>query len=198
MYCFLPFKSAPAQKARPVPVMIPQLKDGSLSSHSQIFSNSLLASLLRQFRSFGRLILASSTPCAGYARTTCLVAGSGTVNLGLNDMGAMAMVAAMQRVFEYSCGSSSVSGRKVAQSLKVHHLPCCGDLQTRTTASLGFQRLHLLLCFNVATSQEHDCGMIVIGGVRSEQVEGLAYLGRSFVVNPMPTMPPTRLDRKYA
>ena len=49
-----PFRSAPAQKARPSPVMIPARNDGSLSSQVHKDSNSAWPSELIQFRSLGR------------------------------------------------------------------------------------------------------------------------------------------------
>lgn len=89
MCAFLPFKSAPAQKALPVPVMMPTMKAGSESSHLQILSSSSLASVLRQLRSLGRLIRTSRTPSDGYERTVCLVGGTSFSKCDLKLMGAM-------------------------------------------------------------------------------------------------------------
>lgn len=61
----LPFKSAPAQNARPVPVIIPTDNVGSSSNHNQIFSSSCVNSALMQFKSLGLFKCTSKTPGAG-------------------------------------------------------------------------------------------------------------------------------------
>lgn len=61
----LPFKSAPAQNARPVPVIIPTDNVGSLSNHNQMFSSSCVNSALMQFKSLGLFKCTSKTPGAG-------------------------------------------------------------------------------------------------------------------------------------
>lgn len=82
-----PFRSAPAQKARPVPVMIPTLSVGSASSHDQILSSSAWPSWLMQFKSLGRFSRTSKTPGAGYVRTQYLPDGSGSSKFGLDIFG---------------------------------------------------------------------------------------------------------------
>jgi len=50
----VPFKSAPAQNARPSPVTMPTRSKRSLSSHAQRASSSWWPALLMQLRAFGR------------------------------------------------------------------------------------------------------------------------------------------------
>ena len=56
-----PFKSAPAQKARPSPVTIPIRREGSVSSHFHTRSSSALPAELMQLRSLGRHKVTSRT-----------------------------------------------------------------------------------------------------------------------------------------
>jgi hypothetical protein len=51
----VPFRSAPAQNALPVPVRIPTRSEGSSSSHCQMELSSWWPVVLMQFRSRGRL-----------------------------------------------------------------------------------------------------------------------------------------------
>jgi hypothetical protein len=84
-------RSAPAQKARPVPVMIPTFSVGSASSHDQILSSSAWPSWLMQLRSLGLFNRTSKTPGAGYERTTYWPEGSGSSKLGLDIMAKLSM-----------------------------------------------------------------------------------------------------------
>lgn len=65
LFITLPFKSAPAQNARPVPVIIPTDNVGSSSNHNQMFSSSCVNSALMQFKSLGLFKCTSKTPGAG-------------------------------------------------------------------------------------------------------------------------------------
>ena len=60
-----PFRSAPAQKARPSPVTIPIRREGSISSHFHTRSSSALPAELMQLRSLDRHKVTSRTWGAG-------------------------------------------------------------------------------------------------------------------------------------
>ena len=78
----VPFKSAPAQKARPVPVTTPTCSDGSSSSHFQTASSSTWPSMLMQLRDFGRLSVTRSIDGVGKERRAYLQLGGWVVNEG--------------------------------------------------------------------------------------------------------------------
>jgi len=74
-----PFRSAPAQKARPVPVTIPTRRDGSSSSHFQTASSSWWPAMLMQLRELGRLSVTRRMVGVGKVRRACSQVGGGVV-----------------------------------------------------------------------------------------------------------------------
>jgi hypothetical protein len=81
-----PFKSAPALKARPLPVMIPQVNAPSASIQFQIASSSAWPSMLIQFKSLARLSFTSTTLGRGKETMQCFVDGTFVSNLGTGAM----------------------------------------------------------------------------------------------------------------
>lgn len=75
-----PFKSAPAENARPVPVMIPQQSFGSASSQLQSVSSSAWPSELMQLRSFGLFSRTRRMLGVGKDTTQYLAGGTGVPN----------------------------------------------------------------------------------------------------------------------
>ena len=71
----MPFRSAPAQNARPVPVMMATHRLGSASNHCHSSASSALPSELMQFKDLGRFKRTSRISGVGYVSTRNLVAG---------------------------------------------------------------------------------------------------------------------------
>ena len=84
--CKLPFKSAPAQNARPSPVTMPTRSEGSLSSHVHISCSSWFPAELMQLRDLGRENVTRRMNGAGKLSFAKEVAGGGLWNLEVDIM----------------------------------------------------------------------------------------------------------------
>jgi hypothetical protein len=78
----IPFKSAPAQNALPLPVMIPTRSESSSSNHFHTLSSSMFPSELMQLSTSGLFNVTRSTRGAGKLRSAYFVFGGCVVNLG--------------------------------------------------------------------------------------------------------------------
>lgn len=88
----MPLRSAPAQKARPVPVRMPAEIAGSSSIHLKTASSSMWPSMLMQFRSLGRLSVTRRMFGAGYERMLYFIFGGCVSKDGFQSIGAITMV----------------------------------------------------------------------------------------------------------
>ena len=80
----VPFRSAPAQKARPSPVMMPTRREGSLSNHVHITSSSTWPAVLMQFRDLGRERVTRRVWGVGKDRRVKDVGGGGVENVDVD------------------------------------------------------------------------------------------------------------------
>lgn len=84
---WVPFRSAPAQNARPSPVMMPTRKEGSLSSQVQRASSSMWPALLMQLSCLGRERVTRRMRGVGKEILVNEVAGGGVEKWGVDIFG---------------------------------------------------------------------------------------------------------------
>lgn len=138
-------RSAPAQKARPVPVMIPTRRVGSWSSHCHIASSSSCPSMLMQFNCFGLFRRTRRTSGVGYDSTQYLACGGCIVNLGVHEIGGIVANMIVLDIIDFSelsnqsnDGCSLSSSPNCPEASKCSHAGKSKLLQPRTDRTLSF------------------------------------------------------------